>query len=219
MDGGEFHRLNDTSQGKIDEFGNFQTAEGVAMPTQSSGGLTKRNNADISELDIFSGEGAVISAYSESGFVINEEYTEGSVLMFPKRFWSWKPKTLDEITLEMLAPIWLHNPVPRTLSPSFSCRSMDVYLPLCSYFPKEILVLGTGPTLVRPPPELLKFLLVRGIATEVCATVRISYSMETLLPVRLVTDVPLAQCDLYVQLFGPRRASRRRCLPPRRSDP
>ena len=120
MDGGEFHRLNDPSQGKIDEFGNYKTAEGVAMPTQSSGGLTKRNNADISELDIFEGQGAVITAYSESGFVINEEYTEGSVLMFPKRFWAWKPKTLDEITLETLAPIWLHNPVPRTLSHSFS---------------------------------------------------------------------------------------------------
>lgn len=111
---GEFHRLNDKSQGRIDEFGNFQTAEGLAMPTQSSGGLTKRNNSDISELDIFEGEGAVITAYSESGFVINEEYTEGSILSFPKRFWSWKPKTIQEITMENLAPIWLHNPVPRT---------------------------------------------------------------------------------------------------------
>lgn len=36
---------------------------------------------------------------------------------------------------------------------------------------EEILVLGTGPTLVRPSPDLTKFLLVRGIATEACATV------------------------------------------------
>lgn len=45
---------------------------------------------------------------------------------------------------------------------------------LTSYYviSSEILVLGTGPTLVRPSAELLKFLLVRGIATEVCATVR-----------------------------------------------
>ena len=114
---GEFKRLVPRNADKIDESGNLSTSEGLSMPTQSSGGLTKRNNSDISELDIFEGEGAVITAYSESGFVLNEEYTEGAVLAFPQRFWSWSPQTLDEITIESLAPIWLHNPVPRTSLP------------------------------------------------------------------------------------------------------
>lgn len=37
----------------------------------------------------------------------------------------------------------------------------------------EILVLGTGSELVRPDPNVLKFLLVRGIHTEIGSTVRI----------------------------------------------
>lgn len=109
----EFRRLSSKEEGTVDETGNYTTPQGVAMPTQSSGGLTKRNNSDISELDIFGGEGAVITAYSESGFVVNEEYTEGSVLMYPERFWSWTPSEIDEVTIESLAPIWLHNPTPR----------------------------------------------------------------------------------------------------------
>ena len=89
------------------------------MPTQSSGGLTKRSNEDISALDVFEGEGTVVTAYSESGFVINEEYTEGSILTFPKKFWSWKASSMDDITIANLAPIWLHNPVPRTPQSQF----------------------------------------------------------------------------------------------------
>lgn len=49
--------------------------------------------------------------------------------------------------------------------------------------PSEILVLGTGATLVRPSPELQKFLLVRGISTEVSSTVcpiKLVYSYEVL---------------------------------------
>ena len=86
------------------------------MPTQSSGGLTKRDNDDISKLDIFEGEGAAITAYSATGFVVHEEYTEGAILAFPKKFWSWNAASVDDITIEKLAPIWLHNPAPRTLS-------------------------------------------------------------------------------------------------------
>lgn len=110
----EFTRRTNTDGSKIDEFGNYTAPGGIAMPTQSSGGLTKKNNEDISSLDIFEGEGAVVTAYSESGFVINEEYTEGSILAFPKKYWSWNATSMSDITIENLAPIWLHNPVPRT---------------------------------------------------------------------------------------------------------
>jgi uncharacterized protein len=142
----EYQRLAGSNRALIDENGNYTAPGGVAMSTQSSGGLTKRNNTDIGSLDIFEESGAVVTAYSETGFVINEEYTEGSILCFPERFWSWNVSSLEEITIETLSPIWLRNPVPK------------------------ILVLGTGATLVRPSPELQKFLLVRGISTEVSST-------------------------------------------------
>jgi hypothetical protein len=106
--------LKGSGEGSIDEQGNYRGVGGLAMPTQSSGGLTKRSTDDLSSLDIFEGEGAAITAYSPTGFVINEEYTEGPILAFPKKFWAWNVKTMDDITIESLAPIWLHNPAPRT---------------------------------------------------------------------------------------------------------
>ena len=120
----EFNRRSNTDGSTIDEHGNYTGSGGVAMPTQSSGGLTKRNNEDISSLDLFEGEGAVVTAYSESGFVINEEYIEGSIISFPKKFWTWTATSMSDITIENLAPIWLHNPTPRTSSFSHLLSSL-----------------------------------------------------------------------------------------------
>lgn len=179
----EFRRLVNKDEGTIDESGNYKAPGGVSMPTQSSGGLTKRNNTDISELDIFGGEGAVITAYSESGFVINEEYLDGSLLSYHDKFWSWTPTNMDEITMENLAPIWLHNPTPRTylltpINPLSHSTNAGKCLTLLN-IPAVLLVLGTGPTLIRPSEELLKFLLVRGIATEIGSTVRPLVLLQT----------------------------------------
>lgn len=110
----EYRRLKDPNAGTIDDQGNYQAPGGLSMPTQSAGGLTKRNTEDFTSFDIFGNEGATITAYSESGFAIGDEYADGSVVIFPKRFWTWNVSSIADITIESLAPVWLHNPTPRT---------------------------------------------------------------------------------------------------------
>ena len=110
----EYTRLAGNKGGEIDEFGNYTTENGVKMPTQSSGGLTQRKESNLGSLDVFGEEGAVVTAYSPLGFVINELYSEGPLLCFPDRYWSWRCSNMDDLSASKLAPIWLRNPVPRT---------------------------------------------------------------------------------------------------------
>lgn len=80
--------------------------------------------------------GPVVTGFSGAGFKIDGEPTPGGVLMTPEWWQPWDG-TLDEAALEPLAAI---DP--------------------------EFLLIGTGPSLVRPARELVAAFEARGIGIE-----------------------------------------------------
>lgn len=88
-----------------------------------------------------SAEGPLISGFSGRGFRVDENVYEG-LLITPQRADGWAPPAIAALTEAALAPLLALDPRP------------------------EFLLLGTGPTLVRPPLSLVKALGARGIGIE-----------------------------------------------------
>jgi uncharacterized protein len=87
-------------------------------------------------------EGPLISGFSGRGFRVDDNVYEG-LLITPERADAWTPPPVGELTEADLAPLLALDPVP------------------------EFLLLGTGSTLVRPPPSLPAALGARGVGLEV----------------------------------------------------
>jgi uncharacterized protein len=83
-------------------------------------------------------EGPVIAGFSERGFRIDDNVYR-ALLITPVRAEAWTPPPIAELAPEHLAPLMALDPRP------------------------EFLLLGTGPTLVRPMPRLAEAL---GIGIE-----------------------------------------------------
>ncbi|AQR74227.1 Mth938-like domain-containing protein [Sphingomonas sp. LM7] len=88
-----------------------------------------------------SAEGPVISGFSGRGFKVDEGVYEG-LLITPQSADGWSPPPIAALTEADLAPLLALDPQP------------------------EFLLLGTGDTLVRPAPALVKALGARGIGVE-----------------------------------------------------
>lgn len=83
-------------------------------------------------------EGPVISGFSGGGFRVDDNVYRG-LLITPQRADGWSPPPVPELRAQDLAPLMALDPKP------------------------EFLLLGTGATLVRPPPGLAEAL---GVGIE-----------------------------------------------------
>ena len=88
-----------------------------------------------------SAEGPLISGFSGAGFRVDDNVYLG-LLITPERAEGWSPPPLAALGIDDLAPLLALDPLP------------------------EFILLGTGPTLVRPPLALTQALGVRGIGLE-----------------------------------------------------
>lgn len=86
-------------------------------------------------------EGPVVSGFSGGGFRVDDNVYR-ALLITPKRADGWTPPALADLAEADLAPILALDPQP------------------------EFLLLGTGPTLVRPPLALVRALEARRIGVE-----------------------------------------------------
>ena len=88
-----------------------------------------------------------INAYGDGGFRIGGQRVEGSILLTPEGFYPWPTVVQPEdITPETLGPVV-------EAAPSF-----------------EILLLGTGPAILRPDPQTRAFLSDANIPFDVMDT-------------------------------------------------
>lgn len=86
-------------------------------------------------------DGPVVSGLSAQGFRVDDNIYSALVIT-PQRADGWAPPPLDLLDEAALTPLLALDPPP------------------------EFLLLGTGPTLVRPPVTLVRALEKRGIGIE-----------------------------------------------------
>lgn len=86
-----------------------------------------------------SGNEPVIQGYDRGGFRVSGQHYEGGVFVTPTRAMSWPVASLEALTVA-----------------DFEVAGEAI----------EIILLGTGPTLKRPPGALLDALRERGLAVE-----------------------------------------------------
>jgi len=87
-------------------------------------------------------DGPVVSGLGPGGFRVDDNIYHALVLT-PERADGWTPPAIDALDEAALAPVLTIDPRP------------------------EFLLLGSGPTLVRPPLVLSRALEARGIGVEV----------------------------------------------------
>jgi uncharacterized protein len=85
--------------------------------------------------------GPIVSGFSGGGYRIDDNVYR-ALLITPERADGWEPPALDALTADDLAPILELDPAP------------------------EFILLGTGASLVRPAPALIKAIEARGIGVE-----------------------------------------------------
>ncbi|HEX8301502.1 Mth938-like domain-containing protein [Sphingomonas sp.] len=93
------------------------------------------------EMNRRSAEGPVITGFSGRGFKVDGGVYEG-LLISPERADGWSPPSLEALAETDLTPLLALDPPP------------------------EFVLLGTGATMRRPPPALVKALQARGIGLE-----------------------------------------------------
>ena len=86
-------------------------------------------------------DGPVVSGLSAAGFRVDDNVYR-ALAITPERADEWSPPALDALDEAALAPLLALDPPP------------------------EFILLGTGPTLVRPPLSLTRALESRGIGVE-----------------------------------------------------
>jgi len=85
--------------------------------------------------------GPIVKGFVGSGFKV-EEQVYPALLLTPERFAEWRPPAIAELTPAALEDVLEMEPAP------------------------EFLLLGTGPTLVRPPLAFVSALEKRGLGIE-----------------------------------------------------
>lgn len=86
------------------------------------------------------GSGPVIQGYAAGGFRVSGAHFPGGVIVTPTRVIAWPVETIDDVD-----------------SASFDLIGDE---------PIEVLLLGTGPTLRRPPSAVIDAFRQRGLAVE-----------------------------------------------------
>lgn len=57
----------------------------------------------------------IVSSYDENGFVVNDMYYQGSVLLFPKAALLWRPQSVSEIQPQSFTAVEISNPITELL--------------------------------------------------------------------------------------------------------
>ena len=86
-------------------------------------------------------DGPIIAGFSGGGFKVDEGVYR-ALLITPERADGWSPPPIANLTAEDVAPLLALDPAP------------------------EFLLLGTGPTLVRPPVSFVRAIEARGFGIE-----------------------------------------------------
>jgi NADH dehydrogenase [ubiquinone] 1 alpha subcomplex assembly factor 3 len=88
-------------------------------------------------------EKTIVNGYGINQFQINDIIMNGSVFLFPSHMLLWKPKTMEELTIESLKLLELTSPST------------------------DLLLLGTGTECVQCPPEIEEYLESLGTFVHV----------------------------------------------------
>jgi uncharacterized protein len=87
--------------------------------------------------------GPVITGFVGRGFRVGDRVYDSGLLMDPGGVRAWDaPTDISQIDLDMLEPLLRYAPTP------------------------EFLLLGTGASLIRPAPSLVRLIEARGIGVE-----------------------------------------------------
>ena len=86
-------------------------------------------------------DGPIISAFSGGGFKVDDGVYH-ALLITPVRADGWTPPPLEDLSAVDVAPLLALDPFP------------------------EFLLLGTGPSLVRPPLSFVRAIEARGLGIE-----------------------------------------------------
>jgi uncharacterized protein len=84
-----------------------------------------------------------IQSYNHEGIVINDRHITHSVLVSPDTMAAWPPRRVAELTAE--------------------------HIDLCTTLKPEIVIIGTGETLIFPPAQLFVSLQNQGLGVEIMA--------------------------------------------------
>jgi len=87
--------------------------------------------------------GNIIQAYSDRGIMINDRLISTSVVITPDSVEAWSAQTVSGLEAHHLEPLLARRP--------------------------GVIILGTGASIVFPPPSLLAGIQQRGIGIEVMA--------------------------------------------------
>jgi uncharacterized protein len=86
-------------------------------------------------------DGPIIAGFSSGGFKVDDGVYR-ALLITPARADGWSPPPIARLTAEDIAPLLALDPAP------------------------EFLLLGTGPSLVRPPVAFVRAIEARGFGIE-----------------------------------------------------
>ena len=86
-------------------------------------------------------DGPIISAFSSGGFKVDDGVYR-ALLLTPVRADGWSPPPIEQLSADDVAPLLALDPFP------------------------EFLLLGTGPSLVRPPVSFVRAIEARGLGIE-----------------------------------------------------
>jgi uncharacterized protein len=87
----------------------------------------------------------VITGYGNGGFKLNHQFTQGSLLLFPEHSQPWNVTDINKLTLEDLAPVLNAQGV-------------------------ELLLIGTGASMIPFAPAIRQAFRVKSIAVDVMDT-------------------------------------------------
>ena len=114
------------------------------MPSASRGARTGSSDAPVRLMPRLDRDpaaaGPIVQGFAQGGFRVAEIVYRGGLWLTPVSAQAWDAPALDMLTAEDLGPLIAARP--------------------------EFVLLGTGPTLRRPPPALGAALEARGIGVE-----------------------------------------------------
>ncbi len=111
------------------------------MPSASRGARTASSDVSLMRLDRDPGAaGPIVQGFAQGGFRVDETVYRGGLWLTPSAAQAWDAPALEALTADDLAVLTAGHP--------------------------EFVLLGTGPTLCRPPPALTAALEARAIGLE-----------------------------------------------------
>lgn len=171
-----------------------------------------------------SGEWSCVTGYDDDCFVVNEARVAGSVILLPRLRLLWNATAPDQMTVDSLRVVTLIKPPIGERNRGF-CRtgrsspveSWSVSEYAAALPSAEVLILGTGASMVVPSPEVLGYFQSQGVAVEFMRTVdacaTFNFLMEEQRPVAaaLLTILPVqhpvstAGCVMVMHTYGYRQ--------------